>query len=221
MTPTIEEVKKKQVIDQLSWDDTVDANDINVEVLGKTVTLNGTVPSYRTRETAEKDAMRVSGIHHVENMLKVKFPKTLEAPDDEVVRKRISDLILWDDQISSTEISVDVNQGVVTLGGMVETRREKEVARNLASSVIGVVEVENNLSVRLAREFVDGEVRHEVEQAFERNILFDEQNIHIEVSEGVVYLEGRTSTLVAKREADEIALYTPGVIDVVNNLTIG
>ncbi|TKK69036.1 BON domain-containing protein [Ilyomonas limi] len=63
---------KEDVNDRLSdaWD--IDASDIDVSVDGNEVTLSGTVPSKQQKRRAEDIAESVSGVHNVQNNLRVK-----------------------------------------------------------------------------------------------------------------------------------------------------
>jgi len=63
---------KEDVSDRLSdaWD--IDASDIDVSVDGNEVTLSGTVPSKQQKRRAEDIAESVSGVHNVQNNLRVK-----------------------------------------------------------------------------------------------------------------------------------------------------
>jgi hyperosmotically inducible protein len=51
-----EEQIKRDVVDQLYWDNRVDASDVTVEVSNGTVTLRGTVPTYFASTAALNDA---------------------------------------------------------------------------------------------------------------------------------------------------------------------
>jgi len=63
---------KEDVNDRLSdaWD--IDASDIDVEVNGNEVTLSGTVSSKQQKRRAEDLAESISGVHNVQNNLRVK-----------------------------------------------------------------------------------------------------------------------------------------------------
>ena len=63
---------KEDVNDKLSDNWMLDASDIEVEVKGSEVTLNGTVDSRISKRRAEDAADSVSGVTHVQNNLRVK-----------------------------------------------------------------------------------------------------------------------------------------------------
>lgn len=62
---------KEDVNDKLSDNWMIDASEIEVEVTGSEVTLNGTVDSRAAKRQAEDTAESVSGVTHVQNNLRV------------------------------------------------------------------------------------------------------------------------------------------------------
>ena len=76
-------------------------------------------------------------------------------PDEPVVG-RTNDVIAEDllagleaaPEIDATEVDIDVDRGVVTLNGTVDTYAIKELAGKIAAHVDGVIEVHNHLRIR-------------------------------------------------------------------------
>jgi osmotically-inducible protein OsmY len=66
---------------------------------------------------------------------------------DERIQEEINDQLTQHGDIDATEIMVKVSSGVVTLTGTVEDRNAKRMAEDLAESVSGVQEVQNQLKV--------------------------------------------------------------------------
>jgi hypothetical protein len=50
--------------------------------------------------------------------------------------------------IDARDVAVDVHDGEVTLRGIVDDRRQKRLAEDLAASVMGVIDINNDLKVR-------------------------------------------------------------------------
>jgi osmotically-inducible protein OsmY len=69
-----------------------------------------------------------------------------KAVDDAALTARVKSVLLADNQVKGTKIDVDSANGVVTLGGKVETASEKARAEQLTQQVEGVKQVRNNLS---------------------------------------------------------------------------
>ncbi|MFO7783893.1 MAG: BON domain-containing protein [Thermodesulfobacteriota bacterium] len=58
---------KKDVVDELYWDDRVNASEVYVEVSNGTVTLRGEVPTYFSKTAAHDDALEILGVVSVRN----------------------------------------------------------------------------------------------------------------------------------------------------------
>jgi osmotically-inducible protein OsmY len=57
----------RDVLDELLWDDRIDASRVTVTADDGTVVLGGTVDTYHERYDAEDDASRVVGVRDVQN----------------------------------------------------------------------------------------------------------------------------------------------------------
>jgi hypothetical protein len=67
---------------------------------------------------------------------------------DERIREDINDRLTWHPEIDASDIEVRVENGEVTLTGVVEDRHSKRLAANIADDVFGVEDVHNELKVR-------------------------------------------------------------------------
>ena len=65
---------KKDITDQLYWDDRVDAAEVDIHVSDGKVELSGTVPTFNALRAAEMDAYTVPGVKEVKNDLALKLP---------------------------------------------------------------------------------------------------------------------------------------------------
>jgi osmotically-inducible protein OsmY len=220
MTPTNEELIKKDVVDQLVWDDSVDANDIRVKVAGTTVWLTGTVKSYSEKIAAGKNAYSVLGVTDVENNLDVKYSLDVILPDDEEITQNVTDSLMWNSKIISTGIRVETHNRIVVLTGTVTTLWEKLEAENVAQNTHGVLDVVNQIEVKLSKTIVDLDIEKDIRKAFRRNILIDEDKIAVECNEGVVRLSGEVSGYLSKRKAIDLAVHIGGVVNVIDDIAI-
>lgn len=66
---------------------------------------------------------------------------------DERIRETVNELLTDHDGVDATEIDVLVENGEVTLSGMVGSRWEKRLAEDIAASCRGVSDVHNRLKV--------------------------------------------------------------------------
>ncbi len=67
---------------------------------------------------------------------------------DERIDEDVNDRLTWHGDLDATDIHVDVDDGVVTLTGEVNSRYEKRLAEDTAEGVPGVWDVDNQLKVR-------------------------------------------------------------------------
>ncbi len=67
--------------------------------------------------------------------------------NDETIREDISERLMEHGQIDASEIEVEVREGVVLLRGYVNSRYAKRAAEDIAESVPGVKDVQNQLRV--------------------------------------------------------------------------
>jgi osmotically-inducible protein OsmY len=213
-----EDTIKREVIDQISWDDSVNANDIHVDVIEDTVKLMGTVPNHAAKMAAERDAYYVTGVTNVDNDLEIKYPK--EEFTDEDIADNVGNLLLWNGNITSNDISVDVNRGVVTLRGDVDSYWEKRLAKEISMSASGAVDVVNDLQVKLRRSYADEDIKDDIYKAFQRNPIIDENKIEIDVDKGIVKLSGTVANYQIKHQAHRAAQYTAGVQEVIDKIII-
>jgi osmotically-inducible protein OsmY len=216
--PTPEKIKK-EVVDQLYWDTRVDASDIEVQVDGGEVTLTGEVSSYSDKQAATTTTWAINGVTVVDNQLSVEYPSTIELPADNEVKSNIQSVLLWNTEVDSSEIDVEVADHIATLEGTVDTYWEKIRAAELAD-VTGVFDVVNKLAVVPTEDFVDEDVATDVTDALERNLHVNVDNVTVKVKDGKVTLTGKVSSWTAYRSAEDSAFYTLGVKNVDNRLTI-
>lgn len=68
-------------------------------------------------------------------------------PSDERIRDTVNELLTDHDGIDATDVEVTVENGEVTLNGMVGSRWEKRLADDIAHSCRGVQDVHNRLRI--------------------------------------------------------------------------
>jgi len=141
-------------------------------------------------------------------------------PSDQEILSDVQDALTWDVRVDATNIDVDVTNGIVTLNGTVDTYTQKLDASQIASRIRGVVDVKNNLVVRPTIMRSDIDIQNDINAALRRDVLVDETNIIVNVSNGIVVLSGSVATMAEKNAAESDAWLTPGVTDVINNIVV-
>ena len=141
---------KRLVSDALFIDPKVTiGSEIVVLVEDGEVTLRGSVGTFGDKREANKAASRVDGVQSVKDELKV-FGLT-----DSDLRRDVLEALELDTRIPAT-IDVTVTEGFVTLLGVVESQHQRDAAGFIARNVPGVVEGENQISIKDAGESAQG-----------------------------------------------------------------
>jgi osmotically-inducible protein OsmY len=203
------------VDDELMADPATPAWSIDVSVDEGIVTLTGDVDNILAKDRADKLATTVKGVRAVVNRLDVVAPDRSDAAIEQDVR----DALLFNDATEKMEVSVAVDDQVVTLTGTTDSWQEKELAGKVANGVKGVTAIENRIELDYPRERADGTIRDEVQRALHWDAYVDDALVDVAVDGGVVTLTGTVGSLAEKREAG-IEARVAGVTDVKNELTV-
>ncbi len=147
----------------LLFNGNLDSFDINTDVKNGNVVLTGKVENSVDKKLAEELVANIDGVTSVDNKLTVVSDKDMEGDmsDDmedtvdegtsELTDAKIATVIktrlLMDTDISGFDIDVDVENGVVTLTGDVDSDAERDLAVEIAKNVSDVKDVESNLRV--------------------------------------------------------------------------
>jgi len=220
MTLATDEELQAQVIDKLHWDDRVNAAHIGVTVDDGKVTLRGTVSSYRAKTIAEEDTKEIEGIAEVINHLQVQYPCTATIPIDEEIASNVANALTWDPDIDANKIDVSVIGGLLTLRGTVDAYWKKFQVQDIGYGITGVIDIINELAVVPTKIPEDEEIARSIENALELNTLVEAEDVNVVVENGRVTLTGFVPNWSAWRAAHNTAIYTKGVIRVVDGLAI-
>lgn len=212
----------------LLLDPAADSYEVDVAADNGVVTLAGKVDSWQERELAAEVAQGVRGVLAVNNNIAVtRQEKRRDAEIKADIRARLKN----DELVDNALIDVKVNNGNVTLSGVVGSSAEKSQAITDAW-VTGVETVTaDNLQVeRWARDpelrgdkytaLTDSDIREGVENALLYNPRVGSYNITTQVNDGVVTLRGKVEDLNAKRAAAKEARNIVGVQKVENRLKV-
>lgn len=220
---------EEEVKSALRWDARIDSGDIEVSVDGDTVVLDGSVGSAFEKSLAESKAY-VAGVQNVEVSNLTVTPATqernLDDPglqadvSDPEIEAAIEDALLYDPRVSSFDVTVSVNNGVVNLSGSVDNLKAKLAAAQDAMNTYGVWEVENNITVDPEGAISDAEIEENVQAAIERDPYLEPEQVNVAVSDGVVELDGAVDSYFEKWEAGDLAALTQGAVSVLNDLSV-
>jgi osmotically-inducible protein OsmY len=129
----------------------------------------------------------------------------------------------WDSRLGwwDTEcINVTVQEGVVTLTGSVLNYAKKLAAQEAAHRVAGVLDVANDIKVRVARDREDAELARAVRSVLEWDVLVPDENIKSTLADGWVTLEGSVGNMREREDAERAVLHLEGVVGVNNKIVV-
>lgn len=107
----------------------------------------------------------------------------------------------------------------VTLTGQVRRHFQRMAAEHAVGRVDGVLGIDDK--VTLTSDPIPSDVADRIQKALRRDVVIDDSLIEVTNSGHTIYLDGKTSSIAARNEAETTAWYAPGVTDVVDRLEIG
>jgi osmotically-inducible protein OsmY len=205
------------VADELYWDPKIDSEAIAVSAKDGTVTLRGTVGSFRQMREAKNAAQRVYGVVSVDNQMEVRILNE-QRRDDADLRGDVLQALVLDSLVPST-VDASVKDGFVTLAGPVDWQYQREEAGFIAGNILGVTGVENDIYLESPTPYA-GDVKQSIKKALERDAKLDADNIQVETTNGTATLTGNVGSWGEHDAAVAAAWAAPGVSGVDDRLSI-
>ena len=145
-----------------------------------------------------------------------------DAASDEHLATDVLTELSWDPRVQPNEITVNVKDGVVTLGGWVDAYAKRRAAAEAAHRIRGVKAVANDIEVRLAASGAptDAALTEVVFSALEWNGLIPPHLLAATVFEGWVTLKGEVEWEYQRQEAERVVGRLKGVTGVTNVITV-
>ena len=208
---------QQDVIAELKWEPSVNAAQIGVEVKDGIVTLAGHVGSYAEKWDAERAAQRVSGVKALAIEMDVKLAGSSKRNDADIAGSAESAL-QWITYLPKNSVKVMVEDGWITLSGEVDWEYQRQTAAGAVRYLMGVKGVRENIAIKSKVSL--SAVKSDIEAALKRRAQADAQNISVEVRGADVTLTGTVHSWSERDLATHSAWGTPGVHNVVNNITV-
>lgn len=150
---------RADILSALQWDGRVDATDIDVSMDGRVAVLTGAVSSAAEKRRAIADAA-VRGVSDVNadklvvdpsrkravTMAQPEVPPLKDKPD-EALRGAVARSFENHPRLDDAQVRIEVDTGVITLRGTVDSVQAKRTATQLALNNLGAREVRNRLEV--------------------------------------------------------------------------
>jgi hyperosmotically inducible protein len=200
--------------------------DVKSSVQDGVVTLTGSVELYSDKEDADKRAHHRKNVKAVQNMIEVAGT----AVDDVQLRNKLAEKLAYDrvgyGTTAFNALTIGVQNGVVTLGGVAYGPTDKDSALSLVANYPGVKDVVDNIEVAPTSP-MDDRIRLAEARAIygaaqlNKYALDPAKPIRITVVNGNVTLSGVVDNQADKDVANIRANGVPGVFKVINNLQVG
>ncbi len=141
---------------------------------------------------------------------------------DVEIRNDVLAELKWQPDIDETEIGVIVEDGIVTLSGIVSEYRKKALANKAAKSVAGVKAVAEDIEVKYGDDFkkTDKEIAKAAVNVLEWNASVPKEKVMVFVEDGYIYLSGKVAWDYQRKAAKRTVQNLLGVQGVVNNIEI-
>jgi osmotically-inducible protein OsmY len=197
----------------------VHADEIAVQALDDRgdIVLRGTVGSILQQAEAVRTTRQVPGVRHVEDGLQVRL-MGIDGQADADTEAAVLDALAADDVVYARDIEVDVDDGAVTLRGLVEVVAQRDRAERIVLGVPGVASVDNRLRVWLT--VSADEVAERITDALGRDALVGLDSIEVRVTGNDVVLSGAVTSPAHHDAAIAAAEAAPGVARVHDEITV-
>lgn len=170
---------------------------INVKVKEGIVEISGSAFSLFAKNQAEeiiRSTRGVRGYIDTLDVLKVDI-------EDSELRQRVEQALLLDPATEAYEIKTSVKDGTVQLEGEVDSWTERNLAGEVAASVMGVSKLENNLTMDAPPVRTDPEIKTEIEKSLANDVLVDSALVAVDVKSGAVVLTGLVGSDAERQRA--------------------
>lgn len=195
------------------------ASEITVTSESGYVTLGGTLPTVAAKRLAVRLAATRAGVRSVRDELRV---ATANPMGDLEIAEHVRHAFLQERNIEEGHIDIETDpDGLVILRGTVHSLVQKRLCEVLCWWIPGVTNVHNLVVVDPPEEDSEEELRDNLITIMEKDVLVRPEKFRVEVRDGTVTLRGRVDTPVERDAAERDCWYTPGVLDVANELTVG
>ena len=201
---------------------------IKTESKDGVVTLTGTVAEASHKSLAENTVASLPGVKSVNDQLVVSGEPPAEHSDAWITTK-VKTVLLFHRNVSSTGTTVYTKDGVVTLQGVADSLAQKELTTEYAKDIDNVKSVNNQMTVTktpappsatVGDKIDDASITAQVKSSLLMHHSTSALHTTVATTDGVVTVGGLAKNDAERSLVTKLATDIPGVISVVNNMTI-
>jgi len=139
---------------------------------------------------------------------------------DTDLRDRVERQLDWEPEITSTDLGVATDNGVVTLTGFVNNYAEKLAAERVTLKTYGVSAVANEIEVKPLFKKTDADIASAALDALQARVDVPHEKIKLTVKDGWITLEGNVDWYYQKNAAEFAVKYLSGVKGLTDNIRL-
>jgi osmotically-inducible protein OsmY len=139
---------------------------------------------------------------------------------DTDLRDRVELQLDWEPEITSTDLGVASDNGVVTLTGFVNTYAEKVAAERAALRTYGVSAVANDIQVKPLFKKTDADIASAALDALQTRVNVPHEKIKLTVKDGWITLQGDVDWYYQKNAAESAVRYLEAVKGLTDNILV-
>ena len=212
-----DEIIQKNVLDELRWEPAVNAAGIGVAVNDGIVTLSGSVNYYPEKVAAEAAAKRVRGVRGIALDMQVQLDH-MEVSDTSIAESVVR-AMEWSTNVPNDRIRVHVDNGWVSLEGVVDRLYDKEAVEEVLGNISGIRGITNKIRVRPAPP-IEKTIGEKIRQALQRSAELQADAIQVQTEGTKVLLKGAARSWNEREAIRKAAASAPGVSEVIDELSI-
>lgn len=188
---------------QFKASEEIPAEEINVSTEDGVVTLSGSTSNLLAKKKATEIAQSARGVLSVVSNLTI----TVSRPDEEL-SQAVAHQLATNPVTEYWEVSNSVNNGLVSLKGVVDSWQERKLVEKLVMDVKGVKEINNTIIVKPDPVRSDEDIKKEISQTLKMDSRLGANQINVQVDSGKVNLSGAVGSAQEKNLAVDIAHVT-------------
>jgi len=208
---------RKDIIDELDWDPSVNATHVGVAVDRGVVTLTGHIETYAEKAAIERVLQRIQGVAAIALELDVKLAPNHQRSDTELAQT-LKTALGAQALVPASRIALKVEHGWVTLSGEVDWDYQRSQAERTVHASLGVVGVSNRITLKPRT--IPTDVSNRIKDALARQAEREARGIEVSINGSTATLRGNVHSWAERNAAQGAAWSAPGITLVVNDLKV-